>query len=255
MKCFSFDKRGELKAPKISLITATFNVAESLPLLVSDVESQDSSDFEWIVADGGSYDGTCEILMGVMGVSLCVDSRRDCGIYDAFNRAISMARGEYYLIVGGDDRLNHWAISSYISAITVSGSPDIVLGAVKIGGVVRQAIWRPKRFWRGAFNVLSSHSLGLLVRSEFHRKCGPYSLEFRQCSDSLYISKIIGSNPRVALCPKVIGEFVLGGVSNTNVIRGLAEGFHIQLRAGSNKVLQFLMYIMRLIKNYHRISA
>jgi len=91
--------------PTISIITATYNAAAVLPRLVESLIAQTDQDFEWVVADGASTDGTLEILEQAKTrlKNVVVDSRPDFGIYDAMNRAIKLSKSSYYLIVGADN--------------------------------------------------------------------------------------------------------------------------------------------------------
>lgn len=91
--------------PRISIITATLNARDTLPVLVVSLRSQRYRNFEWVVADGGSSDGTLELLAGVEGVECHVLPGPDQGIYDAFNKALKQATGEWILFPGADDRL------------------------------------------------------------------------------------------------------------------------------------------------------
>lgn len=89
----------------ITVVTATHNAVDHLPRLVANLRAQTFKNFEWVVADGGSTDGTLEILSQVGDLSIIIDSRPDCGVYDAFNRAVSLSSGDYLLFLGADDYL------------------------------------------------------------------------------------------------------------------------------------------------------
>ncbi|MEN9258541.1 MAG: glycosyltransferase [Gloeomargarita sp. SRBZ-1_bins_9] len=95
------------KGPLLSVVTATYNAAHDLPRLIASLAAQTDQDFEWVVADGVSTDGTLELLEQARQKlqRVVVDSRPDFGIYDALNRAVKLASGEYYLVVGADDML------------------------------------------------------------------------------------------------------------------------------------------------------
>ena len=115
----------------ISILTATFNAAEHLPRLIESLRAQTDRDFEWIIMDGESEDGTVEILRAASDVVSVVRSEADFGIYHALNKAIALATSKYYLVLGSDDFIYENAISDYRNAIKVSGA-DIISGAVVI---------------------------------------------------------------------------------------------------------------------------
>lgn len=92
-------------APLISVITATFNAAAQLPDTLSSLRAQTYRNFEWIVVDGGSTDGTAELLHASENMLSYWISEPDRGIYDAWNKACRHARGEWVLFLGAGDVL------------------------------------------------------------------------------------------------------------------------------------------------------
>ncbi|OYV85676.1 MAG: hypothetical protein B7Z63_05145 [Ignavibacteriae bacterium 37-53-5] len=88
------------KQPTISVVTATWNAAQHLPGLITSLQGQTDKEFEWVVADGASDDGTLELLRSVTGLNIVISSQQDFGIYDALNRAIRIASGDYYIVCG-----------------------------------------------------------------------------------------------------------------------------------------------------------
>ena len=90
--------------PQYSIIIATLNAATTLEHALESVLSQSCHDFELIVQDGGSTDGTLNLLQA-RAPGLNWQSAPDCGIYDAWNRAVERAGGEWALFLGADDRL------------------------------------------------------------------------------------------------------------------------------------------------------
>lgn len=93
--------------PFFSIITATYNAAESLPGLLGSLASQTCRDFELVIQDGASRDETLAILdhYGSCLPALVMASAPDKGIYDAWNRALRNIRGEWVIFLGADDVL------------------------------------------------------------------------------------------------------------------------------------------------------
>jgi glycosyltransferase involved in cell wall biosynthesis len=244
------DSRDANAKPLISIITATYNAGKHLPKLIESIKAQTDRDFEWVVADGASTDDTLDLLRQVEGVSMVVDSRPDCGIYDAFNRGIGIAKGKYYLVAGADDMLYPNAVGSYKASVVKNNYPDLVIGSVMLGRKPRHAFWSPQNGWLGAHSVVSSHSVGMLIKKGLHDMCGYYSLGYIQAGDAEFIKRILGYPLVVGLCDVLVGEFFLGGISNQNVLRGLCENFLIQFKTESNKMVQIILFNIRLIKNF-----
>lgn len=91
----------------LSVVTATYNAVQHLPNLIKSLRDQSDRDFEWVVMDGGSTDGTIELLKLVEDIKIVFKSQKDFGIHDALNRAVKVSSGTYYLVVGADDLLSN----------------------------------------------------------------------------------------------------------------------------------------------------
>lgn len=93
-----------IAAPALSIIMATRNAAERLPRALSSLEAQTRRDFELVVQDACSSDATLRLFHRYQG-QCSLRSEPDMGIYDAWNRAASRARGPWLLFLGADDML------------------------------------------------------------------------------------------------------------------------------------------------------
>ncbi len=93
--------------PLISIITSTLNSAKHLGTLANSLRAQTCKDFEWIIVDGKSSDGTVDIVEENMDLVSSFTSEIDDGIYDAWNKGIKEARGDWICFVGSDDYFLH----------------------------------------------------------------------------------------------------------------------------------------------------
>jgi glycosyltransferase involved in cell wall biosynthesis len=91
--------------PVVSIVTVTYNHAKCLGRAVDSVASQSYPHIQYIVVDNASKDGTLEIIQGHRDVVDAWVSEADSGIYDAMNKGIALARGEWLLFLGADDEL------------------------------------------------------------------------------------------------------------------------------------------------------
>ncbi|MCB0762145.1 MAG: glycosyltransferase [Flavobacteriales bacterium] len=112
--------------PVFSVVIPVFNAARTLPRCLDSLLQQDFSDFEVIVCDGVSTDGSLEIARQ-HPIGAHVSSQSDRGVYDAMNRGISLARGEWLLFLGADDHLANAAVLSEIIPYC-GGEEQLVLG-------------------------------------------------------------------------------------------------------------------------------
>src|SRR4051812_4193426 len=89
---------------KLSIVTINLNNKAGLLKTIESVEAQSIRDFEFIIVDGGSIDGSQEVIKKSRAVTKSV-SEKDSGVYNAQNKGIAMASGEYLLFLNSGDYL------------------------------------------------------------------------------------------------------------------------------------------------------
>jgi len=235
---------------KISIITATYNAAAHLPRLIESLLAQTDQDFEWVVADGGSTDGTLELLEQAKPrfKRLIVDSRPDFGIYDALNRAIRMAGGDYYVVAGADDVLFVNAVADYKSACAASKA-DFVTARIEVNGSVVGKRKRPWQWLYGQFAHVSGHAVGLAIKRASHRRWGWYSRKLPIAADQLFILSSLKKGASVAEADFVAGSFDVRGTSGQDILGALVEGYRVQVMVGHSLWLQSVLLMLRVFKH------
>ena len=115
--------------PKVSIVTPSFNQARFLQQTLECVRRQDYPDIEHIVVDGGSTDGSVEILRAATGIRWLSESDR--GQVDALNKGLAMSTGEILAWLNSDDTMNPDTVSTAVAALEKTGA-DLVYGDVEI---------------------------------------------------------------------------------------------------------------------------
>jgi glycosyltransferase involved in cell wall biosynthesis len=123
-----------MNEPLISVVIPTFRSATLLPGALDSLARQLWRGFEVIVSDGASDDGTPELARAYAGSlpALRVDSRPDSGVYDAINRGVAQARGEWVLVLGSDDRLHANDTLARVAPLLQSTTAEWVHGDVRM---------------------------------------------------------------------------------------------------------------------------
>ncbi len=129
--------------PLVSIITPVLNSASTLKLTLASVAAQTYPNIEHIVVDGGSTDGTIDVLQGFRStVPLRWVSEPDAGMYAAINKGLGLAQGEVLSYLNGDDLYLPWSVERAVSALVSSGA-DLAFGdllvLVKRRGISQQA--------------------------------------------------------------------------------------------------------------------
>lgn len=231
---------------KISIVTATYNAAHVLPGLIASLREQTDSNFEWVVADGASTDGTLELLKSVKDLDVKIISQEDFGIYDALNRGVRACVGDYYVVIGADDVFYPNAIETYRAAIEPNVS--FVTAGVDVGDVSVFAGRSPS--WKGGQAAyFSCHSVGVLIKKKLHDSYGFYSRRYPILADQLFLLSAAAGNEQVKKLPVVVGRFNEAGVSSIDRAGTITELYRVQLQLGSNNFIQTLLCCFRLLKN------
>ena len=221
---------------KVSLITACYNSAATIRTCFDSVLSQQGVDLEYIVVDGGSTDGTVDIIKEYSTRSTCSTwlkyiSERDRGMYDAINKGIKMATGDVVGILNADDVL---ASDDTLAKIATqfgergTGNGERVeavyadIRFVREGATVEElrgaktvrycsaAKWKP---WMFRFAAMVPHP-SFYVRRECFDKLGGYSLDYRICSDFELELRFLGiAKLKAAYLPECVVVMRMGGAS------------------------------------------
>lgn len=226
--------------PRISVVTASFNSAATIADTLQSVQSQVGVDVEHLVIDGGSRDGTQEIVGRFRHVAALV-SEPDQGIYDALNKGIARASGDVIGFLHTDDvYAGPWVLQAVAEAFEQPGVEavygDLVyVRKAHLGQVVRT--WRageftPARLRRG---WMPPHPT-LYVRREIYRRLGGFDTTLRIAADYESVLRIFtGLEGRAAYLPRVLVRMRMGGASNRslgNIVRKSAEDLQAVRRHG-----------------------
>jgi len=229
-----------------SVVTATCNAVEHLPNLIESLREQTDRDFEWVVADGASDDGTLELLNTITDLNITISSQPDFGIYDALNRAIRMSSGEYYIVAGADDIFDIDAISNFRRAIDKS-SADIVVANARYRH--RPVNVRKGPAWLfGHVALIASHTLATAFKKDLHRLYGFYSNKFPIAADQLFVMQVCKGGASCYESDFVAGEIGCEGVSSVDQAGNATEVYRVQRMLGRSRVVQILLLVLRLLK-------
>lgn len=126
--------------PIISIVTVCLNSRDCIEKCINSVFNQTYSNIEYIIIDGGSTDGTLDIIQKYQsGISIIV-SEKDNGIYDAMNKGVSLAKGKYIGILNSDDYYDSETVMSVVHAGISNNSPDVIYGNARLVPSMRVSI-------------------------------------------------------------------------------------------------------------------
>lgn len=204
---------------KVSIITATYNSASTIKDTVQSVNKQTYQNIEHIVVDGISADNTLALLnhFGHSGPVIC---EADCGIYDAMNKGVGVAKGDIIGILNSDDFYPHASVIEDVVKAFEKGDCDAIYGdlvyvdPVQVRKVLRKWIaggFNKKLFYKG---WMPPHPT-FFVKKEVYEKYGNFNLDFKSSSDyELLLRFLLLKEVKVKYLPGVLVHMRAGGHSN-----------------------------------------
>jgi len=220
--------------PRLSILVATWNCAHQLEQFLESLATQTWSDWELLLLDNASSDGTAELVeefqQRFSAWRVCWSSEPDSGIYDAWNRGLDLARGDYLCFIGADDTFLDSTSLEYIAALTVTQSDLITARNAYCnsqGRLLRH--WGFGWQWKRMRQSMNIAHPGMLVRRELFAQIGHFDRTFRICGDYEWFLRL-PANLRTVHTSDSVLRVVQAGVSHTRIGLVYQETFRAQRR-------------------------
>lgn len=233
--------------PLFSIITITRNDAVGLQLTRESVRAQTCRDFEWLVVDGASTGATPRLLEDWQNEISWHVSEPDNGIYDAMNKGMAQACGDYLIFMNsGDSFAAPDVLQKLADAITASNQPDFLYGPsyeqMRDGSMrfkpCRSHRWR----WWGMF----AHHQTMI-----YRRCALTGLRYDDTmkvgGDNRLTYALLSRQPRITRVDFPIAKCALPGVSTTQASRGRAEQIETKRLYATFPV--WVAYVIQFLQN------
>ncbi len=207
----------------ISVVTATWNCASTLPDCLASVARQSYTHREHVIVDGASTDGTVDVINRHIDQIATFKSERDKGIYDALNKGIQLATGDVVGFLHADDLYASDDVLSKIAMAFEDPSVCAVYGDLEYvsqqdtSKVIRR--WQSKPFNRRdlGWGWMPAHPT-LYVRRDWYSKIGGFDISYRIAADYLSILKFFTQPQfKTVYIPDVLVTMRLGGASNKSI--------------------------------------
>ncbi|MDQ3191485.1 MAG: glycosyltransferase [Bacteroidota bacterium] len=246
---------------KISIITISYNSAQTIEDTIQSVLSQDYPDIEYIIIDGKSTDSTIDIIEKYKTRISKFISEKDSGIYNAMNKGIKMATGDVIGIINSDDiYANPNVISHVIKKFTKTDAEGVYGDLVYVSRTNTQKIsriWQAGEYTEGMFlkGWMPPHPSFYVKRSVYERY-GLFNTQLKSAADyELMLRFIHKEKIKVSYLPEVMVKMRTGGQSNLSFanrikankedrlawkLNGLKPGTFTMLLKPISKIGQFL---------------
>lgn len=250
--------------PKISVVTISYNSEKTIENTIKSVIEQDYDNVEYIIIDGGSNDGTLDLIKKYEDNIAYWVSEPDKGISDAFNKGIKAATGDIIGIVNSDDQYLPGALRTIADAF--EPDVDVYRGTILIHDDIKgiEYTYEPSmKFGMFPIRVNVCH-LPTFIAKKAYEKYGVYSTDFKLAMDLDLLRRMYRKGATFKKVDSVLGRFNVGGVSTeAGIERGFDERRKVILNNGGTwihviiyncllRMVEFYKFIVKKIlkKNY-----
>lgn len=245
---------------KVSIITVSFNSAQTIADSIKSVINQDYKDIEYIIIDGKSSDNTLAVIEPFKAQLAKLISEPDKGIYDAMNKGLALATGDVIGILNSDDVYADKAVISDIVLAMQRANTDACYADLCY--VEKDNLSKVVRYWQSGPYVKDNFQKGWMpphptffLKRECYQKFGFFNTEFRTSADyEIMLRMLFKEGSSCTYLPRVIIQMRVGGQSNVSIknrikanredrkawtVNGLKPGIFTLFRKPLSKISQF----------------
>lgn len=238
-------------APKVTVIVAVLNASETIGQCLSSIIEQSSKSVELVVIDGGSTDGTKEIVESYGNLISYFASGSDSGVYEAFNKGVAASSGEWLMFLGADDYLyNSSSIEKILNFIEIyKPQQRIIYGQILVEDIdgKKELFGKSWSESKSDFrNFMSIPHVGMFHHKSVFMDKGSFDESFRVAGDYELVYRELSSSDALFVPGVIVAEHRFGGLS-TNPNFGLVV--HMELwraRRQNGKLFPGFYWLVRL---------
>lgn len=245
------DNLNHTNTKKLSVITVTYNAEHTLERTLKSVREQTYPAIEHIIVDGNSNDGTVALIHRYENERLKWISEPDKGLYDAMNKGIKMATGDYLCFLNaGDTFYDTDTVQKIFASIDEDHSPDILYGETAIvddnGRFLHmRRLQAPKNLtWKSFKHGMVVCHQAFIVKRELVE---PYDLSYRFSSDFDWCIRMMKKAKNIYNTDLILVDYLNAGMTTANRKASLRERYRI-MEKHYGKVSTFLYHIWFVIR-------
>lgn len=216
------------QCPRVSIITVVYNNEADIRYTLDSVAKQTYADKEYIVIDGGSTDGTLPLIERYGNAITRLVSEPDRGIYDAMNKGLALARGEYVLFLNSGDEFFDEGTLAHI--FTRTDNADIYYGETKLVDSHRKIIGDRRHAAPATFNWKSfKYGMNICHQAIYVKRAiaEPYDLQYQLSADIDWVIRAAKKASTIVNVDAYVAKYLVGGVSQKRLRQSLKERYRI----------------------------
>ena len=227
--------------PLVSIVTVVYNGEKYIENTIASIFNQTYKNIEYIIIDGGSVDNTVSIIKKYQNRLAYWVSEKDNGISDAFNKGISIAKGEIIGIINADDWYEENAIEKVVAFID---DADLVYSDMQL--------WKNEK---KDFVIKGSHCFlkremtvnhpSVFVKKECYNRLGSFDIQYELAMDYDLMLRFMVNSCHFKYIPEVLANMRWEGLSDIKWLKGCKETLHIKNRYLPNQKLKNHLYFYK----------
>jgi glycosyltransferase involved in cell wall biosynthesis len=217
--------------PKLSVITIVYNNVRDIERTMLSVINQTYTNIEYVIVDGLSTDGTLNVIYKYADKIAKFISEKDEGIYDAMNKGLAAATGDYVLFMNSGDEF--YAANTVANVFAAADDADIYYGETEMINEAGENLGQrrhkvPEAFtWKG-FNLgMSISHQAIYIRRSLTE---PYDRRYQLSADIDWIIRAAKKAKKIVNVNQYVAKYLVGGMSKTKHRQSLLERFDIMKR-------------------------
>lgn len=214
--------------PLLSVITVVFNNVKDIERTMLSVLNQTYPKIEYIIIDGKSTDGTVEIIEKYQERLAVFISEKDAGIYDAMNKGLALATGDYVIFMNSGDEF--YEKDTVKTVFATAPNADIYYGETEMIDQNLQSLGQrrhnvPENFtWRDFKYGMSVSHQAIFIRRNL---VANYDLKYQLSSDIDWILSAVKKARKIVNVHRYVAKYLVGGISKKKHLQSLQERFVI----------------------------
>ena len=245
-----------------SVITVVYNDKINLENTIRNVINQNIVDFncrltEYIIIDGGSFDGTLDIIKKYENKIEYWNSESDNGLYDAMNKGIEIASGKYIIFMNaGDIFVDSKTLYKIKNLLNVKDYPDFIYGdSIEVSKDGRTKFYKKAKNHRLIWYGLFTHHQAMLYKRQIIKECNlQYDLKYKIAADYDFTAKFLKLSSNILQIKIPVCVFKQGGISMKNILQGRKEQLMIRKKVFKYSFAKrFVIFILQGIISFIRV--
>lgn len=241
--------------PKLTIITASYNRAQTLEKSILSVLNQNYPSLEYIIIDGGSTDGSVDVIKKYEKHLSYWVSEPDKGIADAWNKGIITSTGEIISMLNSDDWYEPHVFNTVAIILQQNPSIDVVHGNVRYWSNNKNLYIKRPYLKQGAIWRLMPYLFpSCFIKRSLYERYGLFKTSYKITMDYELMLRFFIHGATFMYIDEIMANFQLGGLSDAKCITGLIENKDITIHYGYSKVKSYLNLCWLIIRRYLTLS-